>query len=90
MSQRAILRVAAAALLLALLPLVAAHGDEHMDMGNVQMAQPETHDYGSARSYWSLPEYGTLMSWHIALEILAWIVVLPVGKLSDSKSQECS
>ena len=33
------------------------------------------------QSYWSLSEYATLMYWHIALEILAWVVVLPVGKL---------
>jgi hypothetical protein len=82
MSNRVILRVATAALLLALLPLVAAHGDEHMDMGGHEMAEPETQDDSLPRSYWSLSEYGTLMYWHIALEILAWIVVLPFGKLS--------
>jgi hypothetical protein len=88
MSNRVILTVATAALLLGLFPSVAAHGDEHMDMGTVEMSQPQAQDDGQPRSYWSLSEHGTLMYWHIALEILAWIVVLPVGKLPDSKSQE--
>ena len=32
------------------------------------------------QSYWCLTEYATLMFWHIALEVLAWVVVLPVSK----------
>lgn len=88
MAQRATITIAAAALLLQLLPLVAAHGDEHhneaMDMSthNVQAPAPAPEPQGSGhQSYWSLSEYAMLMYWHIALEVLAWVVVLPVGKL---------
>lgn len=82
---RGTLITAIAALLLQLLPLVVAHGDEHhgeaMDMSaqDVSVPQPQT---AGPQSYWRLTEYATLMYWHIALEILAWVVVLPVGKLS--------
>lgn len=82
---RGTLTITTAALLLQLLPLVAAHGDEHhgeaMDMSahNAPALQPQN---DAPQSYWSLTEYATLMYWHIALEILAWVVVLPVGKQS--------
>lgn len=77
--------LAIAALLLQLLPLVAAHGDEHhgeampMSAPNAPAPQPQS---DAPQSYWRLTEHATLMYWHIALEILAWIVVLPVGKLT--------
>jgi hypothetical protein len=81
MSNRVALTIATAALLLALLPSVAAHGAENMDMGAPEASQPQTDEDGRPRSYWSLSEHATLMYWHIALEILAWVVVLPVGEL---------
>jgi hypothetical protein len=75
--------IATATLLLGALPLVVAHGDEHagatMDMGAHDAPKTQTQDQGP-RSYWSLSEHAALMYWHIALEILAWVVVLPVGK----------
>jgi hypothetical protein len=84
MARRAVVAIAAAALLLELLPVVAAHGDEHaggsMDMGAHNAAKAQAQDEGP-RSYWSLSEHATLMYWHIALEIVAWLVVLPVGEL---------
>ena len=77
------LTLAAAALLLQLLPLVAAHGDEHhgetMNMGAHDAPAPQLQSNGQ-QSYWSLSEYAALMYWHIALEILAWVIILPVGK----------
>jgi hypothetical protein len=83
MSTRQARPLAAAALLLSLaaLPLVAAHGadDNAMDMSAHDAPKPQTHD-GRLPSYWSLSEHASLMYWHIALEILAWVVVLPVGK----------
>jgi hypothetical protein len=73
------LTIATAALLLALLPLVAAHGDsDGMDMGahDTSEAQIQNDGFGG---YWSLSEHASLMYWHIALEILAWIVFLPIA-----------
>jgi hypothetical protein len=75
------LTIATAALLLELLPWVAAHGDGHMDMSAHNVPLPQIQDDGQPASYWSLSEHATLMYWHIALEVLAWVVVLPVGKL---------
>lgn len=71
---------ATAALLLVALPQVAAHGDEHMDMSahDAPHVEPQQHD--QKNSYWSLSEHAALMYWHIGLEILAWIVVLPIGE----------
>lgn len=83
MPNREALRIAAAALLLS---LVAAHGDEHMDMSAHDAPQPQ--DHAQPRSYWSLSEHATLMYWHIGLEMLAWVVVLPIGKLQCLMSSE--
>ena len=70
-----VLTLATAALLLEKLPLVVAHGEEHNE-GPV-----EVQEGGRPQSYWGLSDYAALMYWHVGLEILAWIVVLPVGKL---------
>lgn len=86
MPNRVALTVATAALLL---PLVATHGDEHMDMSAHDTPQPQTLNDGQSRSYWSLSEHAALMYWHIGLEILAWVVMLPVGKqLPDMKRND--
>jgi hypothetical protein len=79
MPNRRSLTIAAAALLLGLLPPVAAHGDgDGMEMSahNAQESQPQNTGFGG---YWSLSEHASLMYWHIGLEILAWIVILPVA-----------
>ncbi|KAF1920407.1 hypothetical protein BDU57DRAFT_508710 [Ampelomyces quisqualis] len=66
----------AALLLLELSPQVAAHSDEHIDMS---ASRPQPKDHDQPGSYWGFSEHVTLMYLHIALEILAWVVVLPVA-----------
>lgn len=78
MSKRAICTVVVAALLL---PLVASHGDEHMDMSAHESSSSKVEYDGAPGSYWSLTEHSTLMYWHVGLEILTWVVILPIGKL---------
>lgn len=73
MTGRRVLTLATTALLLELFPLVVAHGEVH----NEEPAHVQ--DSGRLQSYWSLSEHVALMYWHIGLEIIAWIVVLPVG-----------
>lgn len=77
MPNRIALVVATAALLL---PYAAAHGDEHMDTSahGAPLVKPQGAVHPS--SYWSLNEHTILMYWHIGMEILAWVFVLPVGK----------
>ena len=85
MPNRAAIAVAAAALLL---PLAAAHGDDHADMSPHEAPKPQAQQDGLPSSYWSLSEHATLMYWHIGLEILAWIVVLPIAvMLSIARSR---
>jgi hypothetical protein len=87
MPNRTALTIATAALLLDLQSRVAAHGDEPMDMSAHDAPHPKTHKNDQMLSYWSLSEHATLMYWHIALEILAWVVILPTGKLSYTQLQ---
>jgi hypothetical protein len=83
MPNRAAFTVATAALLLLeLLPRVVAHGDEHNDMSAPDAPQPQAPGDDQPKSYWSLSEHTALMYWHITSEVLAWVVVLPVGKRS--------
>jgi hypothetical protein len=83
MPNRAAFTVALAALLLLELPpRVVAHGDEHTDMSAPDAPQPQAPGGDQPSSYWSLSEHAALMYWHIASEVLAWVVVLPVGKRS--------
>ena len=89
-----------AALLLAALPLVAAHGDEHehsgtaMDMGNahINMTSAATAAAPSAvpHNYFRYPGFAGWMYAHIVLMTIAWAVVLPVGKDYDSKPESSS
>lgn len=49
-------------------------------------AAPQPQD--EPHSYWSLSEYAALMYWHIALEVLAWVVVAPIAvMLSIARSR---
>lgn len=52
-----------------------------MDMSAHSAPKPQPHSE-APQTYWRLTEYATLMYWHIALEVLAWVVILPVGKLT--------
>ncbi|KAJ4348156.1 uncharacterized protein N0V89_009528 [Didymosphaeria variabile] len=83
MTRVRLLTFATAVLLSEVFPLVAAHGDEHnggsTDMDMHDAPPPPAVDNGAPQSYWGLSEHASLMYWHIALEVLAWVVVLPVG-----------
>ncbi|KAJ4986875.1 integral membrane protein [Stagonosporopsis vannaccii] len=58
-----------------------------MDVGAHDAPAPQSQVDGH-RSYWSLSEYAALMYWHIALEILAWVVIAPVAiMLSIARSR---
>ncbi|KAL1594958.1 hypothetical protein SLS59_008509 [Nothophoma quercina] len=58
-----------------------------MDMSAHDAPAPQLQSNGQ-QSYWSLSEYAALMYWHIALEILAWVVILPVAvMLSIARSR---
>jgi hypothetical protein len=79
MPSRGDLTIATIGLALGFLPLVAAHGDgEAMDMSAQDSPAPQPQDNGFG-GYWSLSEHASLMYWHIGLEILAWIMILPVA-----------
>lgn len=83
MLERRVVPIALGAILLALLPHVAAHRDEHntepMNMGHHDAPKTSPAQDGAPKSYWSLNEHAALMYWHIGLEILAWVVILPIG-----------
>jgi hypothetical protein len=83
MPSRAALNIAIAAVLLELLPLSAAHGDDHMDVSAQDAPKLQVPGDGQLGSYWRLSEHATLMYWHIALEILAWVAILPIGGFSE-------
>lgn len=79
---------AVAALLVGGLPVVAAHGHETEVMGaegsNVNVAVEET----KPQSYFSFGQYPGWIGAHIALMILAWIIVMPVAvALSTARSR---
>nr|POE48787.1 putative membrane protein c3b8.06 [Quercus suber] len=92
---RATVAFAATALLLSVLPLVAAHGDEPMDMmqlgqSNSSMATNTTAEpeYIPPPSYFRHGQYSAWMTIHIILMLVAWVVVLPAAiMLSIAKSK---
>jgi hypothetical protein len=77
-------------LLLAALPLVAAHGDEHEHFGSTMNMESTHHNMTSPmaatvtqavpHNYFRYPGSAGWMYAHIALMTIAWAVVLPVGK----------
>ena len=83
MTRARLLTLTTVALLLEVLfPLVAAHSDDHNDASmDMPGAAPPVSapDNPVPQSYWTLSDHALLMYWHIALELLAWVVVLPVG-----------
>lgn len=75
-------RLLVAAAVLAALPAALAHGDDdHMDM-SMGVAEPEPQQVSDAASltYFRLSEHTGAIYGHIALMLLAWIVVLPLGR----------
>jgi hypothetical protein len=78
------LRVVVLATAALLLGTALAHGhddESNADDMNMQATpQPPAQNSDSPHSYWSLPEHAGLMYMHIALEVLAWFCVLPVGR----------
>lgn len=71
------LTAASAALILGVLPLIAAHGDEHMQMEQEHAPTVQSGDQTSPPNYFRHPEYAGWMYFHIALMIIGWVIVLP-------------
>lgn len=79
---------ASGALLLALLPVVIAHGGgESMDMdmgmghdGNTTTQPPKDEDYPD--TYFAHTEHIGVICTHVALMVLSWVFILPIGKFS--------
>ncbi|KAF2008001.1 hypothetical protein P154DRAFT_13831 [Amniculicola lignicola CBS 123094] len=92
MARIRVLLLSTAAALLEVLPLVAAHGDEH-NGGHMNMHEDsklQTQESDAPHSYWSLSEHTGLIYAHIALEVIAWFIILPVGvMLSIARSRFC-
>lgn len=65
------------ALLLGALPLVAAHGDEAMEMEHEHQPATDAGTQEAVPTYFRHPHYAGWMYAHIALMILSWVVVLP-------------
>lgn len=90
---RSAFRVASATALLGLLlPVVLAHGEDDnmsMDMGEgVAMAADEpSSDIEYPPTYFALAEHRGVLVAHIALMILAWVVVLPLGTVPDELAE---
>jgi hypothetical protein len=62
---------------LGLIPAALAHGDEHAEMGEPSQPLPEAQ---YAPTYFAHPDHrGTILA-HIALMVIAWVFLLPVGK----------
>lgn len=89
-----------ALLLLAALPLVTAHGDEHehsgmaMNIGSAHINMTSTPIVATTsavpHNYFRYPGFAGWMYAHIVLMTIAWAVVLPVGKDYDSKPESSS
>lgn len=75
-------RLLVATAVLAALPAALAHGDDdHMDMSiDVAEQEPQQVSDAAGLTYFRLPEHTGAIYGHIALMLVAWIVVLPIGK----------
>ena len=79
----------AAFLLLTLVPRALSHGDSH-DFVVAGVGAPKTLYVNSStngskmqeESYFAYPDHGGLMIGHVALMVVAWMLVLPMGKLA--------
>jgi hypothetical protein len=81
-----------AAALLALAPVILAHGDdEDMDMGGMGMDMSSSHsaaptatptmtaDIVPELSYFSYPDYKVWIWAHVAVMVVAWCLIAPIG-----------
>lgn len=72
--------------LLGLVPAALAHGDDHgdmdMDMGGSAASEPQP-ESEYPPTYFSHPEYTGAIMTHIALMVIGWVFVLPVGKFGS-------
>jgi len=75
----------AGTVLLGLIPLAVAHGDDHdgnmkMDMSAAQPPIPHSNStVAGPGSYFQYGEHTGLMFLHILLMTVAWVFVLPIG-----------
>lgn len=73
---------------LGLLPLVFAHGAHEGSSDDMNMNMNMSHGAGEPKAdpqsypptYFALADYAGLIYAHIAVMVLAWVFVLPVGK----------
>jgi hypothetical protein len=65
------------ALLLGVLPLIAAHGDEHMPAAQEHEPNMTAGTQETVPNYFRHPHYAGWMYAHIALMIVAWVITLP-------------
>lgn len=86
------LSVLASAAVLALVPGALAHGDEntHMDMGAPTGADEPLPGDQYPPTYFALGEHTAAIYGHIGLMLLAWVFLLPVGKLLSCRAYFCS
>lgn len=78
----------AAALLVEVLPRVAAHGHETEDMGMKGSGMSDAAEDARPQSYFSYGQYPGWIVAHIALMLLAWTVLFPVAvALSTARSR---
>lgn len=90
--------LATAAVLGALLPAVLAHGDEGMNMdgamdGAMDMSaqEPDNDAQEYPPNYFGHPEHRGILFAHIALMVLGWVFVLPLGEsMWNAPSREVS
>ena len=68
---------ASVALLLGALPLIAAHGEEHMQAGQEHEPNMIAGTHEPVPNYFRHPHYAGWMYAHIALMITSWVITLP-------------
>jgi len=84
-TRHAVFLLASPAALLALIPFALGHGDEMGGMdGGMGMGmttdQPQPEDGSYPPTYFTHPEHKGIIYAHIALMVVSWIFVLPVGE----------
>lgn len=90
--------LASLALVGLVVPAVLAHGGEaenmDMDMGGANSPAEPPADAEYAPTYFALKEHTAAIYGHIALMVIGWVFMLPVGKasktLTPQEAVECS